>query len=162
MSALSRLTPTRPVQYEWYYTEERVGSRSVRLDAETERALAALASRTGDSLSAILKRGILALRDQQIGAQARSAHEIYRELDLGPGGDTSAPARAGRDAVRAAIRKCQGRSRRVSPTQRELPRVLPGRAHRQGHGVPSGSDWTGATYVRRIGEAQAAGQRMDS
>jgi hypothetical protein len=86
-----------------------VGSRSVRLDAETERALAALASRTGDSVSAILKRGILALRDQQVGAQARSAYEIYRELDLGPGGYTSAPARAGRDAVRAAIRKRHGR-----------------------------------------------------
>ena len=82
-----------------------MGTRSVRLDEETERALAALKSRTGASLSTILKRGILVLRDQELAAPNRSAYEIYRELDLGPGGYASAPARQSRGAVRDAIRK---------------------------------------------------------
>ena len=82
-----------------------MGTRSVRLDEEAERALASLVGKTGASLSTILKQGILALRDQDLAAPARSPFEVYAALDLGPGGYALAPARESRKAVREAIRK---------------------------------------------------------
>ena len=82
-----------------------MGTRSVRLDDEAEDALAAVVAKTGASLSVVLKRGILALRDREIGDSSRSAYEIYAAMDLGPGGYTVAPARSARSAVREAIAK---------------------------------------------------------
>ena len=81
-----------------------MGTRSVRLDEETERALGALASATGASVSEILKRGVLSLRDATLNASPRGAWQVYRELDLGPGGDALAPARESKRAVGAVLR----------------------------------------------------------
>ena len=82
-----------------------MGTRSVRLDEEAERALASLVGKTGASLSTILKQGILALRDRDLATPARSPFEVYTALELGPGGYAVAPARESRKAVREAIRK---------------------------------------------------------
>ena len=68
-----------------------------------------MAGRTGASLSTILKRGILALRDREFAPEARSPYEVYCTLDLGPGGYAVAPARKSRDGVRVAIRKRHAR-----------------------------------------------------
>jgi predicted DNA-binding protein len=86
-----------------------MSTRSVRLDQEAEQALEDLVEKTGASLSTILKRGILALRDRELGDSAQSAYEIYDALDLGPGGYALAPARSSQKGVREAIRKRHGR-----------------------------------------------------
>jgi Arc/MetJ-type ribon-helix-helix transcriptional regulator len=82
-----------------------MGTRSVRLDDETERAVELLVEQTGASLSTILKRGILALRDKELGQTAASPWQLYQQLDLGEGGYAVAPARDSRKALRDAIRK---------------------------------------------------------
>lgn len=86
-----------------------MSTRSVRLDQEAEQALKDLVEETGASLSTILKRGILALRDRELGDSVQSAYEIYDALDLGPGGYALAPARSSREGVREAIRKRHAR-----------------------------------------------------
>jgi hypothetical protein len=63
-----------------------MATRSVRLDKETERVLEDLVKKTGASLSELLKRGILALREREFGRDSPSPYEIYAALDLGPGG----------------------------------------------------------------------------
>lgn len=82
-----------------------MSTRSVRLDQETEAALEELVEKTGASLSSILKRGVLALRDRELGTDRPSAFEVYSQLDLGPGGYAVAPARSARQAIRDVIAK---------------------------------------------------------
>jgi hypothetical protein len=66
-----------------------MGSRTVRLDEDTERILEDLVRDTGLSISGVFKRGLLALHSQQAQEPRRTAYEIYEELDLGPGGTPS-------------------------------------------------------------------------
>jgi hypothetical protein len=82
-----------------------MSSRTVRLDDDTEEVLEQLVRGTGLSISAVFKQGLLALRDRLAEQPKRSAFEIYEELDLGPGGYSSAPSTATREGVRDAIRR---------------------------------------------------------
>lgn len=84
-------------------------TRSVRLDAEAERALAEIQRRTGDSISAALKRGLLAADRELRDALPRTAWEIYQGLDLGPGGNALGPSTKVRQTVREYLRKKHGR-----------------------------------------------------
>ncbi len=86
-----------------------MSSRTVRLDEDTERILEDLVRDTGLSISAVLKRGLLALRNQQSQESRRTAYEIYEELDLGPGGYAVAPSTETRRGVQEAIRRKLGR-----------------------------------------------------
>jgi hypothetical protein len=79
--------------------------RTVRLDDDTEKILEQLVEGTGMSISALLKQGLLALKDQLSPQPQRSAYEIYEELDLGPGGYAVAPAIESRQGVQEAIRR---------------------------------------------------------
>ncbi|HEY0554335.1 MAG TPA: ribbon-helix-helix protein, CopG family [Thermoanaerobaculia bacterium] len=85
--------------------EATLASRTVRLDEDTEEILDQLVKETGLSISAVFKEGILALRDRMAAQPTRSAYDIYRELDLGPGGYASAPATETRSGAREAIRR---------------------------------------------------------
>jgi hypothetical protein len=78
--------------------------RTVRLDEDSERILTGLARDTGLSVSAVLKQGLLALRDQRT-AGCPNAYEIYRELDMGPGGYALAPSTETRRGVEQALRR---------------------------------------------------------
>ena len=79
--------------------------RSVRLDADAEELLEHLARRTGLSKSGVLKRGLLAVRDQMEEQPDRTPFEIYEQLDLGTGG-FSTPAQTDlKSGIRAAIRR---------------------------------------------------------
>jgi Arc/MetJ-type ribon-helix-helix transcriptional regulator len=82
-----------------------MGTRSVRLDDEAEQALRALTAMTGASVSDVLKRGVLELRERAAVAYGRSAWQIYAELDLGPGGYARAPARDSAEGVREVLRR---------------------------------------------------------
>ena len=79
--------------------------RTVRLDDATEKVLAEVVKVTGLSVSAAMKKGLLALRDEVAREAQRVPYDIYKELDLGPGGYAVAPATKTREGVRAAIRR---------------------------------------------------------
>jgi Arc/MetJ-type ribon-helix-helix transcriptional regulator len=79
--------------------------RTVRLDSDSEQILERMVEETGMSISAVLKEGLLALRDRVSEKTERTAYEIYQELDLGPGGYAVAPSTDSRLAVREAIRR---------------------------------------------------------
>lgn len=84
-------------------------TRSVRLDIEAERALAEIQRRTGDSISAALKRGLLAAERELANAPRVSAWAVYEKLDLGPGGYARGPSDKVRETVREILRKKHGR-----------------------------------------------------
>ena len=83
--------------------------RTVRLDEETEKVLAQIVTVTGLSVSAAMKKGLLVLRNEVSREAQRVPYDIYKELDLGPGGYAVAPATQTRRGVRAAIRRKLGR-----------------------------------------------------
>ena len=79
-----------------------MGTRTVRLNAADESKLADLCARTGLSVSEVLRRGIEAYADSV--SEAASPYEVFRHLDLGPGGYAAAPARRAKQAATNAIR----------------------------------------------------------
>lgn len=76
-----------------------MGTRSVRLDEETEKALTRLTRITGLSISEVLKRGVLAYQAKALQEPAGKPYDIYRRLDLGSGGYARAPAKDAKKAV---------------------------------------------------------------
>jgi hypothetical protein len=84
-----------------------MGTRSVRLDEESERLLRFIAASRGISVSAALKQGLLALQEQQHEktGKATTAYEIYSKLDLGPGGYAIGRSDEVRTTVRSVLRK---------------------------------------------------------
>jgi hypothetical protein len=82
-----------------------MATRTVRLDDETERALQEVRAATGLPISEALKRGIRALQAEVRREAERTPYDVYRQLDLGPGGYSIAPSTDTRSAVREAIRK---------------------------------------------------------
>ena len=82
-----------------------MGTRTVRLDAETLQTLEEIRRTTGLSISEVLKRGIQAFRKEVSRKTSPTPFEIYRELDLGPGGYAIAPSTGVRRGVGDALRK---------------------------------------------------------
>ena len=82
-----------------------MSTRTVRLDEETEKVLHQIVQITGLSVSSVLKKGVLALREDIGRHTQRLPYDVYKELDLGPGGYASAPSTESRRGVREAIRK---------------------------------------------------------
>ncbi|MEP7248064.1 MAG: ribbon-helix-helix protein, CopG family [Gammaproteobacteria bacterium] len=81
-----------------------MATRTVRLDAEAEHALASLTRATGLSISEILKRGLMTYKQQAQNAPAEHApYELFRQLDLGPGGYARAAAKDAKVALRSVI-----------------------------------------------------------
>lgn len=86
-----------------------MSTRTVRLDAEAEAALRQIRQRTGMPISEALKRGLRALQEHITDEVKRTPYEIFRELDLGPGGYAIAPSTATRRGVTEALRRKLGR-----------------------------------------------------
>jgi hypothetical protein len=82
-----------------------MGIRTVRLDDETEKVLKQVTQKTGWSVSAALKRGILVLRDEVARRATRLPFDVYRRLDLGPGGYAIAPSTETRRGMQDALRR---------------------------------------------------------
>lgn len=87
-----------------------MSTRTVRLDETEEALLRRLQARTGESITVLLKRGLVALEGSDP-APDRTAWEVYSQLDLGPGGYASGAAADSRRAAREAIVKRHGRPR---------------------------------------------------
>jgi hypothetical protein len=80
-----------------------MATRTVRLDEESERALAEIQRRTGMQVSTALKRGILAVRASLRAAEASNPFDVYARIDLGPGGYASVPARQAKARIRSVL-----------------------------------------------------------
>jgi hypothetical protein len=85
-----------------------MGTRTVRLDDEAERMLAELQRASGESVSALLKRGIMTLR-ASLPPEPVRPYRIYETLDLGEGGYAQVPARRAKQGIRELLRSKQGR-----------------------------------------------------
>jgi hypothetical protein len=83
--------------------------RTVRLDADTEKVLDEVREATGLPISEAFKLGLRVLRDDVCREAGRVPFEVYRQLDLGPGGTAVAPSTDTRGGVRRALRKKHGR-----------------------------------------------------
>ncbi|HKE86627.1 MAG TPA: hypothetical protein VKB50_22885 [Vicinamibacterales bacterium] len=79
--------------------------RTVRLDDEAEGALAEIREATGLPISEALKRGLSSLRDQVRRGVDRRPYDVFRELDLGPGGYAIASSSQAKRAAREITRK---------------------------------------------------------
>ena len=86
-----------------------MSTRTVRLDAEAERLLARVCDATGLSVSAVLKQGLAAVDAETTAKLVSRPFDVYRRLDLGPGGHAVAPARDAKGGVKAAIRRKHAR-----------------------------------------------------
>ncbi len=82
-----------------------MGIRTVRLDDEAETVLTELQQRTGLSISAVLKRGLAYYASNAQDAIAETPYEIFKRLDLGPGGYAVAPAAKSKATVASVIKK---------------------------------------------------------
>ena len=65
--------------------------RTVRLDQNTEKALATIVRKTNLSISGAIKKGLLVFYDKLQHKQQNTAFEIYSQINLGEG-DTNIPA----------------------------------------------------------------------
>jgi hypothetical protein len=79
--------------------------RTVRLDDEAEATLRQIREATGLPISEALKQGLRSLKQQVRDASGRRPWDLYKQLDLGPGGYANAPSTETRRGVTAALRK---------------------------------------------------------
>lgn len=84
-------------------------TRTVRFDEDTEKALDEVRAATGWPISEVLKRGVKALRARVRNRPARLPFDVYKELDLGPGGYAIASSSNTRAGVRMALKRKLGR-----------------------------------------------------
>ena len=83
-----------------------MGLRTVRLGDGTEKVLMQVKKQTGWTVSATLRQGVLVLLDEVGCRSQQSAFDIYRRLDLGPGGYAIVPSTdTGRDMQLTLRRK---------------------------------------------------------
>ena len=82
-----------------------MGTRTVRLDSETEKTLARLRKTTGLTISEVFKRGLKSFEQGTENKPAATAYEIYHRLDLGSGGWSQAPSNEAKSGIRALLRK---------------------------------------------------------
>jgi len=86
-----------------------MATRTVRLDDEAEKTLEEITPATGLSVSAALKKGLSALREEIARNASATPYEVYEKLDLGAGGYTVAPARRAKRALRDTIARKHAR-----------------------------------------------------
>ena len=79
--------------------------RTVRLDADAEKALQEVQEATGLPISEALKRGLHSLREEVRRDAGRTPYDVYQELDLGPGGYARAVSTDVRRGVREVLSK---------------------------------------------------------
>ena len=87
-----------------------MATRTVRLDEEAERVLEEVRVATGLPISEALKAGLRSLRENlKDGGGTVTPYDIYRQLNLGPGGYAIAPSTDVKEAIRRLMRKKHAR-----------------------------------------------------
>ncbi len=82
-----------------------MATRTVRLDDEAEAALQQIREATGLPISEALKQGLQSFRRQVRDEAKRRPYDVFRQLDLGPGGYAIAPSTETRRGMTTALRK---------------------------------------------------------
>ena len=82
-----------------------MGTRTVRLDEQAERALSEVRQHTGLNVGEALRKGLFLLREQVRKDASAKPYEVYRSLELGPGDESAPPARRAKETAGAAIRR---------------------------------------------------------
>lgn len=82
-----------------------MATRTVRLDDETEQVLAELQRTSGDSVSTLLKRGLVALRASPKQDPGARPYRLYETLELGEGGYAKVPARRAKQGIAEILRR---------------------------------------------------------
>jgi hypothetical protein len=82
-----------------------MGTRTVRLDQECEDALEEVQRATDLPISAVLKQGVVMVRDRVRAEAVADPFAIYESIDLGEGGYARAPARRAKTAVRFLLKR---------------------------------------------------------
>lgn len=82
-----------------------MAARTVRLDEAEEVLLDAITRKTGMSISTTLKKGLAVLNEQIEQTAKPTPYEIFRQLDLGPGGYAIAPATEVDFGMQKALRR---------------------------------------------------------
>jgi hypothetical protein len=77
----------------------------VRFDNDTEDALEEVCRAKNLPVAEVLRRGILLLREGLFAEPSPGPFEIYKTIDLGPGGDAKAPARFAKRGVAQILRR---------------------------------------------------------
>ena len=82
-----------------------MSTKTIRLDDETEQILQEIIRSTGLSISGALKKGLFVLHREIDQHTNRAPYDVYRELDLGPGGYAIAPSTQTRQGIKKALQK---------------------------------------------------------
>ena len=77
-----------------------MSTRTVRLDNEAEEALADIISRTGLSIADAIKQGLIEYRKLALATAKRKPADFFKDVDLGDGGYSIAPARDSKQALK--------------------------------------------------------------
>lgn len=83
--------------------------RTIRMDDDAERLLSRIIRNTGMSISTAFKEGLKALQDEHRKTKTKSPYDVFKELDLGPGGYTKASSSETKKGVKEAIQRKLGR-----------------------------------------------------
>lgn len=81
-----------------------MGTRSVRLDDEAEKALEDIVDRTGMSITDAIKSGLITFREVSLKTANRRPSDFFNEFDLGPGGYIQGAARDSKSLLRKKFR----------------------------------------------------------
>jgi hypothetical protein len=82
-----------------------MATRTVRLDQECEDALEEVVRATDLPISAVLKQGVVLVRDRIRAESGAEPFAIYESIDLGEGGYARAPARRAKTAIRRLLKR---------------------------------------------------------
>lgn len=82
-----------------------MGTRTVRLDKESEKILAEIRKSSGLSISSVFKAGLLSFRKDLDRDRSTTPYELYEQLDLGPGGYATAPSSEVKQGVKRSIER---------------------------------------------------------
>ena len=82
-----------------------MGTRTVRLDEETEKDLQDIRRVTGLSISDILKMGILSVKRNNIDKLALKSFEIFQSLNVGEADSSKPCSKDAKKAVKSIIKR---------------------------------------------------------
>ena len=82
-----------------------MGIRTIRMDEDAERLLSRIVEATGMSISATFKEGLKVLQGELSNERKGAPYDIYKELDLGPGGYSMATSSDIKKRVKEAIQR---------------------------------------------------------
>ncbi|MBI5604359.1 MAG: hypothetical protein HY879_13515 [Deltaproteobacteria bacterium] len=82
-----------------------MGIRTIRMDDDAERLLSRIIQTTGMSITTAFKEGLKVLHGKLGKDKSESPYDIYKDMDLGPGGYTRTSSSDTKRGVKEAIQR---------------------------------------------------------